>query len=134
MNLARRLAHVLLGFVLALSLPVFGHRKHETPRCDRQPGVKAGELLIKRFIRCAASSFGVDMGTALRVAECESGFGVRASNDGDYLGIYQHDVDYWPTRARERGFVGHSAFEPVANIFVTMKMVASGGWGPWSCA
>ena len=135
MNLARRLAHVFVGFVIALSLPVFGHKNHETPRCPDQPNPRSGPKKVAKYIRCVARHVpGFEAQKAIEVGSCESGLDPKATN-GPHRGIFQHNVRYWPGRARDRGWAGHSAYEPAANIWVTAHMVREQGWSKhWTCA
>jgi hypothetical protein len=50
---------------------------------------------VRQLIRGLARRYGVDAGTALRVAACESGFNPRA-NSSPYAGIYQQDTRLCP--------------------------------------
>ncbi len=78
---------------------------------------------------------------AISVAQCESHLNERASNDGDYLGVYQQAARYWP--GRQDNFdsaswsLHESAFNARANVIVSIRQAHAGGWGPWemgSCA
>ena len=91
------------------------------------------EKRVRPMIRSLAVRHGVDVGTALRVAECESGFNPRAYSP-PYAGIYQQHVGYWDRRARHFGHPGESPFDPFANVDVSLRMVKALGWGHWGCA
>ena len=79
--------------------------------------------------------------TALRVADCESGFNEYAYNSSSGAsGVFQHLAHYWPGRTtlpRSTGplrvRVGASVFNARANAIVAAYMVRSSGWGAWSC-
>jgi hypothetical protein len=94
---------------------------------------------VKRLIRCAVRHWPVIGGVrkALDVARCESGYRPDADG-GSSEGVYQHVNTYWPGRAerflRDRWHIGHSIWNARAQVIVTVRMVRSGGWSPWSCA
>ena len=94
---------------------------------------------VEQAIRCAVSKWSVPGGAlkALSVARCESGFNEHATYT-DHVGVYQHVRRYWPARFRAhrvRGWHMHpSPFNARSNVVVSIRMVHSGGWGPWSCA
>ena len=91
-----------------------------------------GPWHVQQLIRCAADLHGVNVATALRVADCESDFRPGLYYSGN-AGVYQHRIKYWPGRADAYGFSGWSPYNGRANIFVTMRMVKVTGWSPWSC-
>jgi hypothetical protein len=110
------------------------HIAHDTPRCSTSNlDEQSGHDRVERYIRCMAKSFQLNPGEAIAVAECESHLDPQAYNK-PYAGVYQHDEKLWPRRARKFGFSGHSPFDPIANIVVTLRAVMGGGWGPWGCA
>ena len=88
---------------------------------------------VRQMIRGLARRYGVDAGTALRVAACESGFNPRAYSS-PYAGIYQQDTRLWPSRARRFGHRGASPFDAYANVDVSLKMARAAGWDHWGCA
>ncbi|MEX0989210.1 MAG: hypothetical protein WD206_02800 [Actinomycetota bacterium] len=95
---------------------------------------KKSDRQVKRTIRCAVRRWHVRGGVrkAMKVARRESGFEPRAYNSaGPYLGVYQHVRSYWPSRARQMGLPGKSAFNGRANVIVSIRMVNKHGWGPW---
>lgn len=49
-----RITLVLVGAVVALSVPSVGHRRHDTPRCADQPTVRSGPTAVAKYIRCVA--------------------------------------------------------------------------------
>ena len=81
--------------------------------------------------------------TALRVADCESGFEPTAYNSySGASGVFQHLIRYWPGRVAGltkhvgplRVNPGASVFNARANIIVAARMVGpSGDWSDWSC-
>jgi hypothetical protein len=93
-------------------------------------------------IECAVRKWPVSGGVpfAVQVAACESGLRADASNDGRYLGVYQHAASYWPSRRAHFNpgawdkALDVSAFNARSNVVVAIRMAHSGGWGPWSCA
>ncbi len=87
----------------------------------------------RRMVQALARRYRVGVTTAVHVAGCESGFNPKAYSY-PYAGIFQQDVRYWPGRARHYGHAGESAFDPFANIDVSLKMARAAGWGHWGCA
>lgn len=85
------------------------------------------------MVRALARRYGVSVATAMHVAACESGFNPKAYSH-PYAGIFQHDVRYWPGRARHYGHPGASPFDAYANVDVSLKMARAAGWGHWGCA
>ncbi|MGH2661201.1 MAG: hypothetical protein ACRDH8_00045 [Actinomycetota bacterium] len=88
---------------------------------------------VRQMIRGLAIEYGVDVGTAMRVAACESGFNPRARS-ALYGGVYQQSFRHWPSRARSYGHPGESVFDAYANIDVSLQMAKKVGWGHWGCA
>jgi hypothetical protein len=91
------------------------------------------EKPVRGMIRGLARRYGVDAGTAIGVAQCESGMNPH-SFSGRYAGVYQHDIGMWDRRAAHYGHRGDSPFDAYANIDVTMRMVRLQGWRAWGCA
>lgn len=100
-----------------------------------------GRLMMQRLVNCVFHRFAPgQVAMAFYVAYRESHYFPWASNGGHYLGIFQHCSGCWSARARDhlwRGWFARylwpiSAFDPRANAIVTARMVAEGGWGPWS--
>ena len=142
---------VLIALMLAIATPV--HAAERGP-CDDErflritpEEVRDNPNLVPGLIRCAAERWGVDVSTALRVAECESGMWPWAHGNANY-GLFQHRGIYWPERVRllkpdwfneaqwqRLPDVPRGPYVARANVLVTMRMVArSGGWSAWSCA
>lgn len=134
MKWVRGTSLVAFGIVMAMTFPIVGHRRHETPRCPtgNRLTVRSSPDEVDRFIRCTASLFRLDAEHAVTVAHCESGSNPRAYNP-PYAGVYQHDIGEWDKRARKFGWAGHSVWDPQANVRVTLAAARWGGWGPWSC-
>ena len=88
---------------------------------------------IRQMIRSLAIRYRLDPGTAVAVAQCESGLNPRAYSP-PYAGVFQHSTRFWGRRAATYGHAGESVFDPYANIDVALRMVRAGGWGPWGCA
>lgn len=88
---------------------------------------------VRGMIRSLSRRYGVDPGTALRVARCESGYNPRAYNP-PYAGVFQQSTRYWSRRAANYGHKGASPFEAYANIDVSLKMARAQGWRHWGCA
>lgn len=91
---------------------------------------------------CVVEKFGVDGGLSklIQVGDCESGWYRFASNGGRYLGLFQHAASSWSSRVQTympRAWrIGPWTRWPNsrAQIVTTVRMVNSGGWGPWTCA
>ncbi len=144
-HLTRTRRHVVtaLSIIAVLSLfPAFpakaattgGSRRYQYVNSQVCPiDWRQGTEQVKRLITCAAHHWSVPGGSAkaLAIAFRESRFDPHAYNSSGAEGIYQHMRSYWPNRALAYGFKGWSAFDARANIMVTMRMVRSGGWGPW---
>jgi len=99
---------------------------------------ETGRHLSKRRIRCAAGEFGPVPGDAARaicIADRESGLRPRASSTtGQYLGLYQHSAESWPSRydewTRPVWELPETALSGRSNAIVTIRIVAdAGGWG-----
>lgn len=94
---------------------------------------------VKATIKCAEHRWSVPGGSrkAISVARCESGFNEHSRYVG-HLGVYQHVARYWPARFRHwrvrRWHMHPSALNARSNVVISMRMVHTGGWGPWSCA
>ena len=97
----------------------------------------------RKTAECVVNKYGVvgGLSTLFRVGECESGWYRFASNDGDYLGIFQHAAAYWPARVismmPDAWKVGPwwRWTNPRSQIVTTVRMVnGAGGWSAWSCA
>ena len=88
---------------------------------------------VRQMIRSLALRYRLDPGTAISVAECESGLNPRASNP-PYAGVYQHSTRFWEKRAASYGHAGDSVFDAYANIDVALQMARASGWGAWGCS
>jgi hypothetical protein len=88
---------------------------------------------VRQMIRSLALRYRLDPGTAISVAECESGLNPRASNP-PYAGVYQHSTRFWEKRAATYGHAGESVFDAYANIDVALQMARASGWGAWGCS
>ena len=75
---------------------------------------------------------GIDANRVARIAKCESGFNPNADS-GYYKGLFQHDPNYWASRAAKYGAPGASIFDAEAQIMVSTAMMAAGGWSHWGC-
>jgi hypothetical protein len=91
------------------------------------------EKTVRQMIESLAVRYRLDPGTAIRIAECESGLNPRAYNP-PYAGVYQHTTRTWSKRAATYGHAGESVFDPYANIDVALQMARASGWGAWGCA
>ena len=94
-----------------------------------------------RTARCVTTKWAIPGGLSklLSVGNCESGMSRLAWNpSGPYVGLFQHSLSAWPYRV--------GSYEPEwwtlrpgwrnsrTAITVTVRMVRSVGWGPWTCA
>lgn len=94
------------------------------------------------LIECVWDRFNLDDPQhAKSVAWCESRYNPHAVN-GDYKGLYQHDVDYWDKRfhdkikthtLRNSWDLSPSIWNARTQAIVTALMVRTGSWSPWSC-
>lgn len=73
-----------------------------------------------------------EIGPAMRVSGCESGWRPKAVGQVGELGLFQvHPVNEWRFEAR---FGAHAdPFDPVQNATVALDIYRAEGWGPWSC-
>ncbi len=124
---------VILTIVPASISQAVPEGRHQVPARICNYDWHKGTWQIKQLIRCAAHYWKVPGGadTALAIADRESHFHPTAYNPSGCAGIFQQMLRYWPGRASAYGFAGWSAFNARANIIVSMRMVARGGWGPW---
>lgn len=129
-------------------------------RFDVRPAM-GGEKIRRRMedlIACAVERWPVPGGLskALDVAYCESGDHLWPwahydvpGDDAPFgcSGVFQHNTKYWTPRVREflrpgwftqsewrRILTPKGAFNPRANVLISIQMAHRGGWGPWSCA
>ncbi len=71
------------------------------------------------------------------VGNKESGLAAEPRWNGLYLGVFQHDIDYWPGRVieynRQNDLKTPNADwkDPTTQALVSAWMVARDGWGPW---
>lgn len=128
-----------LAAAALLALPSTALAQHSPGPCDLHRGdTESVRSLSKRLIRCAAERWAVPGGTerAICIADVESGLNPEAtSQDGEYLGLFQHSAEAWPDRYRAWTRPGweldESALSGRTNAIVTMRMVNADGWGPW---
>lgn len=75
------------------------------------------------------------VGEALEVAACESGFNPDAvSPSGGHVGVFQLSTRYHRERAARLGFTWEQvAHDARANATVAADLWAEQGWRPWSC-
>lgn len=95
---------------------------------------------MERLIACAVRLWPVPGGVfeALAIAHRESGDLIWpwAYNPSGCAGTYQHMLSLWPGRVARWWnsawlWKTPTAFNPRANVIVTMRMVHAGGWSPW---
>ena len=102
------------------------------------PRTCSGPSDCPALIRAAFDHMGVGYrgSEAVAVATCESGLrpDVTGGTGGNYAGLFQQSLTYWPGRASTYGFAGSSPYEPWANAVVSAGMVRdTGGWSHWAC-
>jgi hypothetical protein len=122
-----------------LVAPATAQARRDTGPCDLERGEDEGvRAYSKRLIRCAAERWEVPGGAekAICIADAESHLNPRArSEDGEYLGLFQHSADAWPDRydawTRPAWELDESALSGRTNAIVTIRMVNANGWGPW---
>ncbi len=94
------------------------------------PVIGPAEVLAR--INHWSSVRGIDANRVARIAKCESGFNPQADS-GYYKGLFQHDPQYWASRAATYGQAGASIYDAEAQIIVSTAMMAGGGWSHWGC-
>ena len=107
---------------------------------DSKPSWSTRE--IARTIECMVDQFPVPGGVskALDVGRCESGLDAYEYGNPPYMGVYQFHPSTWSSaydhhrNFLDRWGVKNSPFNGRSNVLLAIKMVHSGGWGPWSCA
>ena len=86
---------------------------------------------------CVADRWNISLPKLRSVIDCESNW-YRFARNGDYRGLAQHDIDYWPARVRAFDSLAlelkESIYNPRTQLIVTAKMAAGSGWGAWACA
>ena len=125
---------------VALAIPATATAHHGDGPCDVHR--RDGERITrhsKRLIRCATERWEVPGGAAraICIADAESGLDPSAeSEDGTYLGLFQHLAEAWPERyetwTRPGWDLDESALSGRTNAIVTIRMVSAGGWGAWA--
>ena len=96
----------------------------------RPPVAGPAEIIAK--INAASAAKGIDGNRVAAIAKCESGFNPYADS-GYYKGLFQHDPNFWASRAAKYGFAGASIYDVDAQIGVSTSMMAGGGWSHWGC-
>ncbi|MGZ5382570.1 MAG: hypothetical protein ACXWH0_01100 [Acidimicrobiia bacterium] len=94
----------------------------------------SGDPLTENEMRTLASQYfpGAEVDKAVLVARCESNYDPSAYNPaGPSVGLYQHRLTYWDSRAASAGWAGAGPFDAAANTAVTAWLVARDGWGHW---
>jgi hypothetical protein len=93
---------------------------------------------VRDLIRCAERRWEVPGGAekAICIAQAESGLDPKAvSEDGTYVGLFQHSAAAWPDRyeewTRRAWALDERPLNGRTNVIVTIRMVNAGGWGPW---
>ncbi len=94
------------------------------------PVIGPAEVLAR--INHWSSVRGIDANRVARIAKCESGFNPQADS-GYYKGLFQHDPQYWASRAATYGQADASIYDAEAQIIVSTAMMAGGGWSHWGC-
>lgn len=124
--------------VLALILLPTPARANERQDKCRYQSVEKGRWTrdeVVWTIRCAAQKFGVDVSTALYVADRESNMEWWAQNPSGACGIYQHMPAYFESRLQ--AVPDHfrrwkdSCFNARSNILAALWMAHRDGWGAW---
>lgn len=95
---------------------------------------------VRLTIACGARRYGVPFDTVLAIAQRESGLRATAVNSSSgACGVYQHIPTWWPGRNAHhnrvsipRWDVAPSCFNARANVLVSLRMMAQGGWSHWS--
>ena len=136
-GLARASAAVVAVVLLTLPTPSYAH--HRAGPCDVHR--RDGETVRShstRLIRCAAAEWEVPGGAekAICIADAESHLDPRAvSEDGAYVGLFQHSAAAWPDRFAEWTDPAWELDERPqsgrTNAIVTMRIVNANGWGSW---
>jgi hypothetical protein len=120
----------------ATAKPATYWRSHECryQGLDGKKGFSAWEVQVT--IHCAAAKFGVNVGTALYIADRESSFFAHALNPySGACGVFQHIPRYFAARLaavpKRFQWEAPSCMNARSNILAALWM-ARYGWGPWS--
>jgi hypothetical protein len=83
---------------------------------------------IEDYIIYLAEHEGINVGTALSIANCESGFDGHAIGDhGTSLGVFQIHLPAHPEVTSEQ------ALNPIWNVDWAFDQMLAGKFGIWSC-
>ena len=113
--------------------------EHPGPCAKHRQDDEPTRRFMRRLIRCASNRWEVPGGTekAICVARRESGLDPNAVSEpeGLYVGLFQHDAEFWPDRydawTRPAWELRPSALNGRTSAIVTIRMVHTNGWGPW---
>lgn len=98
---------------------------------DAQPDFSTYE--VQELIRKYAWIYGVDVGLALRIAGCESGYRWKAKNKiSSAWGSYQQIGRFRPARAKKYWWEWYSRFHAEANVAVSIQMLANESTSHWN--
>lgn len=131
-------AAILVAPATLLATPASAH--HQAGPCDvHRRDAETVRSHSTRLIRCAVAEWEVPGGAekAICIAEAESHLNPKAvSEDGAYVGLFQHSAETWPDRFAawtEEGWeLDPRALSGRSNAIVTIRMVNANGWGSWS--
>lgn len=91
-------------------------------------------------VRCVTSKWHVPGGVrrAARIINCESGWGIHASNSCCHglLALHESYFGGWFRRFNpHRGWkLQHAIENPRTNLTIGLRLAHAQGWGSWSCA
>lgn len=97
-------------------------------------------LSPEKTVRCAAETFGVNVGAAVAVWRCESNFGTEGVHSDAYHGPFQYLYSTYEGQQNAmpdvvRWFeLSPAVHDMRSNILTAVAWAARHGWGPWSCA
>jgi len=134
----RSLVTLLMVFLAAAALAAPASANDLPGPCAIDRADQTVHAWVKDLIRCAAKRWEVPGGAAkaICIAKAESGLNPkRASDDGAYLGLFQHSAEAWPDRydawTLKAWELDPRARNGRTNTIVTIRMVNANGWGDW---
>jgi len=138
------LRYLLIAMCLILiPTPVKANQQEMRERQCRYQWVDKGTWTAREeaiTARCVVARWSVPGGltTFIGTIECESHWYRLAYNPAGYVGLAQHDVESWSGRVRSYAPPLWGLSPRWQNsrtmLTITVRMVHSMGWGPWSCA
>ena len=133
---------IAMCMTLTLSQPAQANQQEVREKQCRYQWIDPGTWTAKEerlTTTCILERWPVNRSTFDRVISCESGWNRLAYNPtGPYVGLGQHVLSSWTSRVRVYSpplwHLSLNWQNSRTMLTVTVRMVHSMGWGPWSCA